>query len=62
MTDQVVSPDIQEFPDNAQALFAVLRESWGEPVPVVQDEAELARPGMVFQFGRPPNRIDLPEP
>lgn len=46
-------------PDNAKALYAALVEFWGDPVPVVQDAAELAQVGMIFQFGRPPNRIDL---
>ncbi len=46
-------------PKNAAALFAALVEFWGEPVPVVESAGELAQRGMVFQFGRPPNRIDL---
>lgn len=45
--------------ENASALFSALTEFWGEPVPVVDSASELAQAGMVFQFGRPPNRIDL---
>lgn len=47
------------FTPNAERLFATLQEFWGGPVPAVSAPAELAVEGMVFQFGRPPNRIDL---
>lgn len=45
--------------DNAERLYAALEEFWGRPVPVVAGPDELMEEGMVFQFGRPPNRIDL---
>lgn len=57
--------DVDVFYDrslpNAERLFATLPEFWGGPVPAVSTAAELAVEGMVFQFGRPPNRIDLLE-
>jgi hypothetical protein len=46
-------------PLNAQRLFAALGEFWGGQVPAVSNAAELLEPGVVVQFGRPPNRIDL---
>ena len=44
---------------NASRLWAALEAFWGSPVPVVHDAADLMTVGVVFQFGRPPNRIDL---
>lgn len=46
-------------PDNAARLYAALAEFWGGSVPAVGGAAELTEVGMVFQFGRAPNRIDL---
>lgn len=40
-------------------LFEALREFWGGQIPHVESVEELVRPGMVFQFGVKPNRIDL---
>jgi hypothetical protein len=45
--------------ENIQALFAALREFWSENIPGIQSPEELAEPGVIIQFGRPPNRIDL---
>ena len=42
-----------------QRLFQALRTFWGGEIPGVGSPAELADPGVVIQFGRPPNRIDL---
>ena len=44
---------------NAARLFLALQEFWGGPVPAIAEASELEQDGMVFQFGRPPNRIDL---
>jgi hypothetical protein len=44
---------------NCQALFSALREFWGGEIPGIGSPGELASKGMVFQFGQPPNRIDL---
>jgi hypothetical protein len=46
-------------PANLQALFAALLEFWSGNVPGIQSPEELAEPGVIVQFGRPPNRIDL---
>lgn len=45
--------------ENVKAMFGALREFWGGSVPGVQSAKELAEPGVIIQFGRPPNRIDL---
>jgi hypothetical protein len=45
--------------ENIDALFAVLLEFWAGNIPGIQSPCELAEPGVVVQFGRPPNRIDL---
>lgn len=44
---------------NCEALFAALTAFWGGPVPGVESAGELEEVDMVFQFGRPPNRVDL---
>ena len=44
---------------NAKKLYKVLYEYWGGNIPLVSNQKELEKPGMVFQFGVPPNRIDL---
>lgn len=44
---------------NTLALFEALNEFWGGPVPGLVDHTELQKPGVIFQFGSPPNRIDL---
>jgi hypothetical protein len=46
-------------PENIQALFAALEEFWQRNIPGVEKANELAEPGIIIQFGRPPNRIDL---
>ena len=45
--------------DNVQRLFETLREFWQGMIPGLDDASELQRRGVVFQFGAPPNRIDL---
>lgn len=48
-----------DAPENVQAMFAALREFWAGSVPGIRSAQELAEPGVIIQFGRPPNRIDL---
>lgn len=45
--------------ENVSAMFAALQEFWNGNVPGIKSAEELAEPGIVIQFGRPPNRIDL---
>lgn len=49
----------QPTPENARRLFEALREFWGGSVPAVATSEELLQDGIVVQYGRPPNRIDL---
>lgn len=44
---------------NAERLWRALQRFWGGDVPALSGPAELTEPGLVVQFGRPPNRIDL---
>lgn len=44
---------------NAQNLFLALKDFWDGDIPEVESADELLNKGMVFQFGVPPNRIDL---
>ncbi len=46
-------------PDNAGALFEALLTFWSNAIPGVQTVGELQEQGVIIQFGRPPNRIDL---
>ena len=48
-------PDLE----NANRLFAALLDFWGGDVPGIQAAEELTEEGLVLQFGRPPNRVDL---
>jgi len=45
--------------ENAQDLFAALLEFWEGDIPGLKSVADLLEPGLVVQFGVPPNRIDL---
>jgi predicted nucleotidyltransferase len=45
--------------DNARALYDALREFWRGAVPGMDDPQEFLDSGAIFQFGVPPNRIDL---
>lgn len=45
--------------DNAVSLFKALEEFWHGEIPEIEDPSELENPGVIFQFGVPPNRIDL---
>ena len=46
-------------PDNAGRLYEALIEFWEGDVPGVGGTGELGQDGVIVQFGRPPNRIDL---
>jgi hypothetical protein len=58
-----VTGDIDVFyersPENVARLYAALLEFWHGRVPGLQKPEELLQPGVVVQFGVPPNRIDL---
>lgn len=45
--------------ENTRRLFATLQEFWRGSVPGVKTADELLQPGVIMQFGVPPNRIDL---
>lgn len=55
--------DVDFFYDDSEAnaarLFDALVDFWGGAVPEVEEANELQAPGLVLQFGAPPNRIDL---
>lgn len=44
---------------NAARLYRALQEFWGDTVPGIENADVLRGKGKVFQFGRPPNRLDL---
>lgn len=46
-------------PENARALYDVLLAFWSNNVPGLSAANELLEDGVIVQFGRPPNRIDL---
>ncbi len=45
--------------ENINNLFKALKEFWNEDIPGISNRNELIKKGMVFQFGIPPNRLDL---
>lgn len=45
--------------DNATRLFKALEEFWQGETPELTGPSELKKRGVIFQFGVPPNRIDL---
>lgn len=45
--------------DNVRRLYSALDEFWAGSVPGLTSPEELAAPGLIVQFGVPPNRIDL---
>jgi hypothetical protein len=49
----------QSSVDNVKKLFGVLDEFWQGKIPGLKSEQELLEPGVIIQFGVPPNRIDL---
>ena len=44
---------------NTEKLYKVLHEFWAGNIPVISKPEDLKQTGMVFQFGVPPNRLDL---
>ena len=46
-------------PGNTARLFGALHQYWNGVVPGLSDPSQLEDVGVVFQFGIPPNRIDL---
>src|SRR5205823_4432828 len=45
--------------ENVERLYEALLEFWEGDIPGIESRGELSEPGVVVQFGRPPNRIDL---
>ena len=45
--------------ENVRRLYAALNEFWLNDIPGITNEDELMQKGTIFQFGVPPNRIDL---
>ena len=45
--------------DNAVSLLKAREEFWRGEIPELEDPSELEKRGVIFQFGVPPNRIDL---
>lgn len=45
--------------ENTQRLFDALQAFWSGETPGVESDKALRKPGLVLQFGLPPNRIDL---
>jgi hypothetical protein len=46
-------------PGNAVRLFKALEDFWQGEIPQLEGAAGLEKRGVIFQFGVPPNRIDL---
>ena len=49
----------EQSAENAQNLFAALEGFWQGDVPGIDRVDALLEPGVIVQFGVPPNRIDL---
>lgn len=45
--------------ENVDKLFNVLLEFWKNEIPGIKEKSELKEPGIIIQFGLPPNKIDL---
>lgn len=45
--------------DNVERLYRALEEFWAGDIPGIERKEELMQQGTIFQFGVPPNRIDL---
>jgi len=55
----VVDIFYERAPENADRLRKALNAFWDNDVPGVRNSSELLEAGAVFQFGVPPNRLDL---
>ncbi len=49
----------ENTPENIDCLFKAINEFWEGKIPGIERKEELAEPGIIIQFGVPPNRIDL---
>jgi predicted nucleotidyltransferase len=49
----------EDSQQNAKDLFQALEEFWKGDIPGISNVDELLEPGIIIQFGTPPNRIDL---
>jgi predicted nucleotidyltransferase len=58
-----VTGDIDLFYDysesNTRNLYDAMLEFWGGDVPGINSAEEFMDPGVIIQFGQPPNRIDF---
>lgn len=45
--------------ENSIKLFEALNDFWDDDIPGITSKKELQKKGEIFQFGVPPNRIDL---
>lgn len=45
--------------ENVERLYEALEEFWDGDIPGIDYKEELGEPGLILQFGIPPNRIDL---
>lgn len=44
---------------NAACLYRALCEFFGDGVPGLSEAGDLLKPGLIFQFGLPPHRVDF---
>jgi predicted nucleotidyltransferase len=49
----------ENSPDNVAKLYQTLLEFWKGDIPELDSSEELLEPGIILQFGAPPNRLDL---
>jgi predicted nucleotidyltransferase len=49
----------EQSEENVLNLYAALEEFWQGSIPGIEGPGELLEPRVIFQFGIPPNRIDL---
>lgn len=49
----------ERSPENVDRLHSALLEFWKSEIPGLEGPSKLRDRGIVFQFGLPPNRIDL---
>lgn len=45
--------------ENVKRLFKALEDFWERDIPGIKSDKDLRQEGVIFQFGVPPNRIDL---
>ena len=49
----------ERSPANCSRLYDALLEFWEQDIPGINAATDLSEPGVIIQFGVPPNRIDL---